>query len=90
VIARRNRIMKDLSIPDYIRLNWQPLPKEGRRYKVTRAQAHKFFERHVRPMPKDWYMHRDAKGHWKREPPLPQKRMGKGKEAATGTAPIAG
>lgn len=45
--------------------DFQRLPKEGgRKYMVTLQEAEKFFDRHVREMPRDWYMHRDAEGHW--------------------------
>lgn len=68
--ARHNRALKDLSVPDYIResLAANALPKVGRHYKVTREQAMAYYRRFVEPMPKDWYIHRDANGHWQKTP----------------------
>jgi hypothetical protein len=63
-IARHNRMIANSGIPDYMRDPLERLPKSGRRYRVTLLQAKQYYERFVKPMPKDWYMHRDPKGHW--------------------------
>jgi hypothetical protein len=62
VMARHHRMLKDPAIPDYVKTDWERLPKSGRHYKVTRWQAKEFFDDQVQDMPRDWYLHRDVTG----------------------------